>query len=154
VIWFHPSVHLSIHPFIHPLIHGLSACRCPFSSSLGEFPDYWDWLWCPELSPVWVSIAFSLRLLYLGVFPFTSFTCHWISFVFLFYDWCICTYRTTLHLRTCWWVSRLGTISGTRYCGPRGGAEVGMKQKSLFKFLSWSVFESRTLQPVGRERYH
>jgi len=28
------------------------------TSSLGEFPSYWDWLWYPELSPVLVSIAF------------------------------------------------------------------------------------------------
>src|SRR6218665_452235 len=27
------------------------------SCSLGEFPRYWDWLWCPGLSPVLVSIA-------------------------------------------------------------------------------------------------
>src|SRR6218665_1790354 len=31
--------------------------RCPISSSLGGFPSYWDWLWCPGLSPVLVSIA-------------------------------------------------------------------------------------------------
>src|SRR6218665_1215728 len=31
--------------------------QCPISSSLGEFPRYWDWLWCPGLLPVLVSIA-------------------------------------------------------------------------------------------------
>src|SRR6218665_2245006 len=31
--------------------------QCPISSSLGEFPRYWDWLWCPGFSPVLVSIA-------------------------------------------------------------------------------------------------
>src|SRR6218665_3397888 len=31
--------------------------QCPISSSLGEFPSYWYWLWCPGLSPVLVSIA-------------------------------------------------------------------------------------------------
>src|SRR6218665_470091 len=36
--------------------------QCPLTSSLGEFPGYWDWLWCPRLSPVLVSIGFSLRL--------------------------------------------------------------------------------------------
>src|SRR6218665_3734216 len=25
--------------------------QCPISSSLGEFPSYWDWLWRPGLSP-------------------------------------------------------------------------------------------------------
>src|SRR6218665_2238054 len=32
--------------------------QCPLTSSLGEFPGYWDWLWYPGLSPVLVSIAF------------------------------------------------------------------------------------------------
>ena len=31
--------------------------QCPISSSLGEFPRYWDWLWCPGLLPELVSIA-------------------------------------------------------------------------------------------------
>src|SRR6218665_330790 len=25
--------------------------QCPISSSLGEFPSYWDWLWCPSPFP-------------------------------------------------------------------------------------------------------
>src|SRR6218665_1177862 len=32
--------------------------QCPLTSSLGEFPGYWDWLWYPGLPPVFVSIAF------------------------------------------------------------------------------------------------
>ena len=44
--------------------------QCPLTSSLSEFPGYWDWLWFPGLSPVLVSIAFPLRLPYLGVFQF------------------------------------------------------------------------------------
>ena len=32
----------------------------PISSSLGEFPSYWDWLWCPGLSPVLAAIALPL----------------------------------------------------------------------------------------------
>src|SRR6218665_434593 len=64
--------------------------QCPISSSLGEFPSYWDWLWCPGLSPVLVSIAlpfafhtwcFSFALIY-----------HWISIVFLLYDRRIATH--------------------------------------------------------------
>src|SRR6218665_3995051 len=45
--------------------------QCPITSSLCEFPGYWDWLRYPGLPPVLVSIAFSLCLPYLGVFPFT-----------------------------------------------------------------------------------
>src|SRR6218665_2991965 len=41
---------MDVHP-IHPLPHGLSARRCPLTSSLGEFLGYWDWLWYPGLSP-------------------------------------------------------------------------------------------------------
>ena len=37
----------------------------PLTSSLGEFPDYWDWHWYPGLT------TFSFRLPYRGVFPFT-----------------------------------------------------------------------------------
>src|SRR6218665_1698926 len=39
---------------IHPLIHVLRV-QCSFTSSLGEFPGYCDWLWYPGLSPVLVS---------------------------------------------------------------------------------------------------
>src|SRR6218665_178588 len=40
--------------------------QCPIPSSLGKFPSYWDWFWCPGLSPILVSIAlpyfvFSIR---------------------------------------------------------------------------------------------
>src|SRR6218665_1218563 len=41
--------------------------QCPISSSLGEFPSYWDWLWCPGLSPVLVSIALPFVSIF-GVF--------------------------------------------------------------------------------------
>src|SRR6218665_1991347 len=34
-------------------------------------------------------------------------------------------------------VSRLGTGSGTRCCGPRGGPAVRMEQKTRSKFLPW-----------------
>src|SRR6218665_278404 len=40
--------------------------QCPIASSLGEFPSYWDWLWCPGLSPILVSIAL----------PFAFHTCN------------------------------------------------------------------------------
>src|SRR6218665_1828955 len=44
--------------------------QCSISSSLGEFPSYWGWLWCPGLSPVLVSIALTPfpSLSILGVF--------------------------------------------------------------------------------------
>src|SRR6218665_2322388 len=55
--------------------------QCPISSSLGEFPSYWDWFWCPGLSPVLVSIALPFAL-HTCCFPF-ALICHWISIVFL-----------------------------------------------------------------------
>src|SRR6218665_3156525 len=47
--------------------------QCPITSSLGEFPDYWDWLWYPGLPPVLVSIAFPFAF-HISVFsfPFSS----------------------------------------------------------------------------------
>src|SRR6218665_655954 len=57
--------------------------QCPIASSLGEFPSYWDWLWCPGLSPVSVSIALSFAF-HTWCFPF-ALICHWISIVFFPY---------------------------------------------------------------------
>src|SRR6218665_1032065 len=64
--------------------------QCPISSSLGEFPSYWDWLWCPGLSPVLVSIALPFAF-HTSCFPFTL-ICHWISIVFLLYGRRIATH--------------------------------------------------------------
>src|SRR6218665_1672980 len=55
--------------------------QCPISSSLGEFPSYWDWFWCSGISPVLVSIALPFALI-----------CHWISIVFLLYGRRIATH--------------------------------------------------------------
>src|SRR6218665_3231557 len=64
--------------------------QCPISSSLGEFSSYWDWLWCPGLSPVLVSIALPFAF-HIWCFPF-AFICHWISIVFLLYGRRIATH--------------------------------------------------------------
>src|SRR6218665_1627150 len=64
--------------------------QCPISSSLGEFPSYWDWLWCPGLSPVLVSIA-HLFAFHTSCFPF-ALICHWISIVSLLYGQRIATH--------------------------------------------------------------
>src|SRR6218665_2889981 len=57
--------------------------QCPISSILGEFSSYWDWLWCPGLSPVLVSIPLPFAF-HTWCFPF-ALICHWISIVFLLY---------------------------------------------------------------------
>src|SRR6218665_3004500 len=57
--------------------------QCPISSSLGEFPSYWDWLSFPGLSPVLMSIALPFAF-HTWCFPF-ALICHWISIVFLLY---------------------------------------------------------------------
>src|SRR6218665_933521 len=64
--------------------------QCPISSSLGEFPSYWDWLWCPGLLPVLVSIAPPFAFLS-WYFSFALF-CHLISIVFLLYGRRIATH--------------------------------------------------------------
>src|SRR6218665_3680234 len=43
--------------------------QCPISSSLGDFSSYWDWLWCPGLSPVLGSIALPFAF-HTWCFPF------------------------------------------------------------------------------------
>src|SRR6218665_2875137 len=67
-------------------------CQCPITSSLGEFPDNWNWLRYPGLSPVLVLIAFPFAF-HISVFLHTLFfKCHWISFMFLLFDRRICTH--------------------------------------------------------------
>src|SRR6218665_2596186 len=70
--------------------------QCPISSSLGDFPSYWDWLWCPGLSPVLVSIALPFAF-HTWCFPF-ALICHWISIVFLLYGPRIATHSVDLSL--------------------------------------------------------
>ena len=50
--------------------------QCPISSSLGEFPRYWDWLWCLGLSSLLVSIAVPFAF-HTRCFPF-ALICRWI----------------------------------------------------------------------------
>src|SRR6218665_3092396 len=64
--------------------------RCPIPSSLGGFPSFWDWLWCPGLSPVLVSIALPFAF-HTWRFRF-ALICHWISIVFLLYGRRIATH--------------------------------------------------------------
>src|SRR6218665_2167057 len=64
--------------------------QCPISSSLGEFPSYWNWLWCPGLSPVLVSIALPFAF-HTWCFSF-ALICNWISNVFLLYGRRIATH--------------------------------------------------------------
>src|SRR6218665_1836308 len=72
---------------------------CPITSSLGEFPGYWDRLWYPGLPSVLVSIAFPFAF-HISVFFHSLFTCHWISPVSLLYDRRISPIWSTLHLFT------------------------------------------------------
>src|SRR6218665_3246546 len=96
--------------------------QCPISSSLGEFPSYWDWLWCPGLSPILVSIALPI----LGVFHSLLSAIGFQScFFFAAYPFGR-PFTYSLFRR----VSRLGTGSGTRCCNLRGGTAVHMEQKT------------------------
>src|SRR6218665_625164 len=91
--WWLPCTHYlySHHHHHHnPYSSMPVGVQCPISSSLGEFPTYWDWLWCPGLSPVLVSIALPFGF-HTWCFPFVL-TCHWISIVFLLYGRRIATH--------------------------------------------------------------
>jgi len=97
--------------------------QCPLTSSLGEFPGYWDWLWCSRLSPVLLSIAFA--------FAFSS-RCFSFPLLHLPMNFIrVSSLRLMcLHpsvdpsLTQFTWVYRLLSGSGTRCCDPRGGAGV------------------------------
>src|SRR6218665_4150581 len=110
--------------------------KCPISSSLGEFPSYWDWFWCRGLSPLIGVHRPFLRFPYL-VFSIRSY----LPLDFNGVSSLRATYRHpfgrpftySLFRR----VSRLGTGSGTRCCGPRGGTAVRMEQKTRSKLLPW-----------------
>ena len=104
--WIHPSTHCSMGSA--PV-----GVQCPFTSSLGEFPGYWDWFWYPGLSPLLVSIAFP-------VLPSIShcFSIH-SSLPAIEYHSCF-FFTTDVSAPTGWpfiyslcrWVSRLRTGSG------------------------------------------
>src|SRR6218665_3750340 len=110
--------------------------QCPISSSLGEFPSYWDWLWCPGLSPVLVSIAL-LFAFHTWRFPF-ALICHWISIVFPLYGRRIATHSVDPSLTHFLneFPCRLGTGSGPRCCGPRGGQRCAWSRKLDPNFCS------------------
>src|SRR6218665_3396111 len=93
--------------------------QCTISSSLGEFPSYWDWLWCPGLSPVLVSIAFPFTF-HTWCFPF-ALICHLISIVFLLYGRRIATHSLTHFLGE---FPGLGLALVPDVVGPRGGTAV------------------------------
>src|SRR6218665_1274650 len=71
----------------------LVGVQCPISSSLGEFPSYWDWLWCPGLSPVLMSITLPFAF-HTWCFPF-ALICHWISIACLLYGRRIAAHSVT-----------------------------------------------------------
>src|SRR6218665_554302 len=49
-------IELSIHCFMGPAGVGI---QCPLTSSLGEFPGYWDWLGTLAFRPCWCPSPFS-----------------------------------------------------------------------------------------------
>src|SRR6218665_3118924 len=114
--------------------------QCPISSSLGEFPSYWDWLWCPGLSPVLVSITLPFAF-NTWCFPFVL-ICHWISIVFLLYGRRIATHSVDPSLTHCLHVgefSGLGLALVPNVVVPEAEQAVRMEQKTRSKFLPWRV---------------
>ena len=129
--------------------------QCFLTSALGKFPAIGTGYCILGYRLCCVHCLFPIRLPYLGVFPFTLLLLP-LDFIR------VSSLRPTyLHpfgrfftYSLVRWVSRLVTGSGTQCCGPIGGAELRMKQKSRFKSLPWPRFEPRTLQSGDRERYH
>src|SRR6218665_2162437 len=71
--------------------------QCPLTFSLGEFPNYSDWLWYPGLSPVLVSIAFPLAF-HILVFSNHSSPAIGLHSCFFFTTVVSAPIRSTLHL--------------------------------------------------------
>src|SRR6218665_3889772 len=121
--------------------------QCPIFSSLGEFPRYWDWLWCPGLSPVLVPIALPFAF-HTWCFRF-ALICHWISIVFLLYcrHWISIVFflygrRIATHSVDPSLTLFLGEFPGLglalvpRWCGPRGGQRCAWSRKLDPNFCS------------------
>jgi len=119
-------------------ILGPTACWCPMplTSSLGEFPGHWDWLWYPGLSPVLVSFDFPFAF-HISVF-FHSLDCNRVS----------ATIHSTLHFADGEFPG-LGLALVSDIVVPVAEHRVCIKQKSRLKFLPWPGFEPRTLQFYG-----
>ena len=111
--------------------------QCTISSSHGEFPSYWDWLWCPGLSPVlvWRCPSPFPSLSILGVFH-SLLSAIGFQTCFFFTADISPPIRSTLHLHTFRWVSRLGTGSGPRCFCPRGGQRCAWSRKLDPNFCS------------------
>src|SRR6218665_1551131 len=120
--------------------------QCPISSSLGEFPSYWDWLWCPGLSPVLVSIAlpFTFRT---WCFPF-ALICHWISIMFLLYGRSIATHSVDPSL-----THSLGEFPGSMLWSQRWNSGAHGAENSI-QISALARVELRTLASSGRGCCH
>jgi len=122
--------------------------QCSITSSLGEFPGYWDWPKYYWLSSVLVFIA-SPFAFHISVFFHSLFTCNWIS------CGCIFIYSVDPSLtRFLGEFPNLGLALVPDVVVPEAEHGVRVKQKPRFKFLSWLGFEPRILQSNGRESYH
>ena len=118
----------------------------PLTSSLGEFPGYWDWLRYPGLPSVLVSIAFSPFTFQISVFFYSLFACHWISFVFLLYDQHFCTHSIDPSLAEV----EFPGLGLARCCSPRGRAW----SRNLISNFCPGRGLNLGPQSNGRERYH
>src|SRR6218665_1124593 len=117
--------------------------QCPIAFSLGEFPSYWDWLWCPGLLSVLVSIALPFAF-HTWCLPFTLIG-HWISIVFLLYGRRIATHSvdpSLTHLLVsfqAWdWLWYPMLWSQRRNSGARGA-------ENLIQISALAMVEPRTL---------
>ena len=112
--------------------------QCTISFSLGEFPSYWDWLWCPGLlARIGVQLSIALPFAFHTLcFPF-ALICHWISIAFLLYGRRIATHSVDPSLTQ--FIDEfpgLGLALVPDAVVPEATA-VHMEQKTRSKFLPW-----------------
>ena len=126
--------------------------QCPLMSSLGEFLGYWAGSGILSFRPCWVPSPFPSPSISWSFFHSLFFTCHWISFMFLLYDWCICTHSVdpslTHLLGQAWdWLWYLMLWSQRRNRGVHG-AEISIQISALARVEPWILASS------SRECYH
>src|SRR6218665_3555162 len=126
--------------------------QCPIASSLGEFPSYWDWLWCPGLWPVLVSIALPFAF-HTWCFPF-ALICHWISIVFLLYGRRIATHSVdSSFTHFSGEFPGLGLALVPDVVVPEAGQRCAWSRK-LIQISALAGVEPRTLSSSGRGYCH
>src|SRR6218665_3403212 len=121
--------------------------QCPLTSSLDELPDYYrTGSGILGFRPCWCTSPFPSPSTFLGVFPFTLL--HLPLNLIRVYSLRLMYLHPSVGPSLTHFLGEFPGLgvwidSGSRCCGPRGGAGVRMKQKSCFKFLYQQRYDQK-----------